>query len=65
MSVTSGYDLERIGAREKVTGATRFGADDARPGLAYAMLVTATVGKGASPPWTLPQPNEPPGSCWY
>jgi xanthine dehydrogenase YagR molybdenum-binding subunit len=24
----------------------RFGADDARPGLAHAMLVTATVGKG-------------------
>jgi xanthine dehydrogenase YagR molybdenum-binding subunit len=46
MSATIGSDLERIGARAKVTGTTRFGADDARPGLAHAMLVTATVGKG-------------------
>src|SRR5260221_14680512 len=46
MSATIGSDLERIGARAKVTGTTRFGGDDARPGLAHAMLVMATVGKG-------------------
>ena len=46
MSVTLGSDLQRVGARAKVTGSTRFGADDARPGLAYAMLVVATVGRG-------------------
>jgi xanthine dehydrogenase YagR molybdenum-binding subunit len=46
MSATIGADIQRIGAHEKVTGATRFGADDARPGLAYGVLVTATVGKG-------------------
>lgn len=46
MSATIGSDIQRFGAVAKVTGSTRFGADDARPGLAYAMLVTATVGKG-------------------
>jgi xanthine dehydrogenase YagR molybdenum-binding subunit len=46
MSVTIGSDLQRIGALSKVTGSTRFGADHARPELAYAMLVTATIGKG-------------------
>ena len=46
MSATIGSDLERIGALSKVTGSTRFGADDARPGLAYAMLLLATIGKG-------------------
>jgi xanthine dehydrogenase YagR molybdenum-binding subunit len=46
MSAKIGSDLQRIGALAKVTGSTRFGADDARPGLAYAMLVLATIGKG-------------------
>lgn len=46
MSSTIGSDLERVGARAKVTGATRFGADNARSGLAYAAFVTATIGKG-------------------
>jgi xanthine dehydrogenase molybdopterin-binding subunit B len=46
MSATIGADIQRVGAHEKVTGATRFGADDARPGLAYGVLVTVTVGKG-------------------
>ena len=46
MSTAIGSDLQRIGALEKVTGSTRFGADDARPGLAYAWLVTASIGKG-------------------
>jgi xanthine dehydrogenase YagR molybdenum-binding subunit len=46
MSTVIGSDQQRIGAVEKVTGSTRFGADDMRPGLAYAMLVTASIGKG-------------------
>lgn len=46
MSSVIGSDLERIGARENVTGSTRFGADDARPGLAYGAFVTASIGKG-------------------
>ena len=46
MSTAIGSDLQRIGALEKVTGSTRFGADDARPGLAYAWLVTASINKG-------------------
>jgi len=46
MSTVIGSDQQRIGALEKVTGSTRFGADDARPGLAYAVLVTASIGKG-------------------
>jgi xanthine dehydrogenase YagR molybdenum-binding subunit len=46
MSRTIGSDQQRIGALEKVTGSTRFTADDTRPGLAHAMLVTATIGKG-------------------
>lgn len=46
MSSVIGSDLERVGAREKVTGGTRFAADDARSGLAYAMFVTASIGRG-------------------
>jgi xanthine dehydrogenase YagR molybdenum-binding subunit len=46
MSSTIGSDQQRVGALEKVTGSTRFGADDARPGLAHAMLATASIGKG-------------------
>ncbi len=46
MSTVIGSDRQRIGAREKVTGSTRFAADDARPGMAYAMLATASIGKG-------------------
>jgi xanthine dehydrogenase YagR molybdenum-binding subunit len=46
MSSTIGSNQQRIGAVDKVTGCTRFGADHAPPGLAYAMLVTASIGKG-------------------
>ena len=46
MSIVIGSDYPRVGALEKATGSTRFGADDARPGLAYALLVTASIGKG-------------------
>ena len=46
MSTGIGSDYQRIGSLEKVTGSTRFGADDARPGLAHGVFVTATIGKG-------------------
>jgi len=46
MSGVIGSDQQRFGAPEKVTGGTRFGADDARPEMAYGMLVTASIGKG-------------------
>jgi xanthine dehydrogenase YagR molybdenum-binding subunit len=46
MSGLVGSDYQRVGATDKVTGRTHFGADDARPGLAYAMLVMASIGKG-------------------
>jgi xanthine dehydrogenase YagR molybdenum-binding subunit len=46
MRSTIGSDQQRVGALEKVTGSTRFGADDARPGMAYAILVAASIGKG-------------------
>ena len=36
----------RVDARDKVRGATRFAADDARRELAHAMLATATVSRG-------------------
>ena len=39
-------DRERIDAREKVLGATRYAADFALPGLLYAMMVPATIAKG-------------------
>ncbi|MFB4280526.1 xanthine dehydrogenase family protein molybdopterin-binding subunit [Nonomuraea sp. MTCD27] len=41
-----GDGIRRVGAREKVTGAARYGTDRTPPGLAYAMPVVATVGKG-------------------
>lgn len=37
----------RVDARDKVRGATRFAADDARRELAHAMLATATVSRAA------------------
>lgn len=38
--------IPRVGAREKVTGMARYGADRTPPGVAYAMPVVATIGKG-------------------
>src|SRR5215469_7995867 len=46
MTATIGSDVQRFGAVGKVTGSTRFGADHAGPGLAHAVVVTATIGKG-------------------
>ncbi|MEV4798459.1 xanthine dehydrogenase family protein molybdopterin-binding subunit [Nonomuraea sp. NPDC049421] len=40
------FAIPRVGAREKVTGTARFGADRTPGGCAYAMPVVATAGKG-------------------
>lgn len=39
-------DLARQDAYDKVRGATRYAADDARPGLLHAMLAVAPIGRG-------------------
>lgn len=39
-------DLARVDARDKVSGALKYAADDARPGMAHAMLAVATIGRG-------------------
>ncbi|WP_407529353.1 xanthine dehydrogenase family protein molybdopterin-binding subunit [Methylobacterium oryzisoli] len=36
----------RVDALDKVRGRTRYGADDARPGLLHAMLLPATIARG-------------------
>jgi xanthine dehydrogenase YagR molybdenum-binding subunit len=46
MSETSYPDAPRIDARDKVRGALRYAADDARPGMAHAALATATIARG-------------------
>jgi xanthine dehydrogenase YagR molybdenum-binding subunit len=38
--------VPRVDAYQKVTGAVRYGADRVPDGVAYAMLVPATIGKG-------------------
>jgi xanthine dehydrogenase YagR molybdenum-binding subunit len=37
---------ERVDARDKVRGATRYAADDARPGLLHAALVPSRIARG-------------------
>jgi xanthine dehydrogenase YagR molybdenum-binding subunit len=39
-------DVARVDARDKVRGATRYGADNNPPNLAYAMMAVATIGRG-------------------
>jgi xanthine dehydrogenase YagR molybdenum-binding subunit len=46
MSETSYPDAPRVGARDKVRGALRYAADDARPGMAHAAMATATIARG-------------------
>jgi xanthine dehydrogenase YagR molybdenum-binding subunit len=46
MSGTSYPDAPRVDARDKVRGALRYAADDARPNMAHAALATATVARG-------------------
>lgn len=47
MVVEAFSDIARIDARDKVIGRTRFGADIMLPDTLHAMLVPATVAKGA------------------
>lgn len=47
MTGTAFPDAPRVDALDKVRGVTRYGADDARPGLLHAALATATIGRGA------------------
>ena len=47
MGNTTYPDLARVDATDKVRGATRYAADDARPGLLHAVLAVATVGRGS------------------
>ncbi|WP_440412321.1 xanthine dehydrogenase family protein molybdopterin-binding subunit [Neorhizobium petrolearium] len=44
--MTIGTPLTRIDGRAKVMGAARYAAEFNRPGQLYAVIVTATVGKG-------------------
>ena len=46
MSDASFPDMPRVDARDKVRGATRYGADDARPNMVHATFAVATVGRG-------------------
>ncbi|RYH71040.1 MAG: xanthine dehydrogenase family protein molybdopterin-binding subunit [Alcaligenaceae bacterium] len=39
-------DTARVDAYDKVRGATRYGADQNLPGMAYAMLAVARIGRG-------------------
>ena len=39
--------LARVDARDKVTGALKYAADEARPDLAHAMLALSTIGAAA------------------
>lgn len=47
MGNTTYLNIARVDADEKVRGATRYGADDARPGLLHAMLAVASIGRGS------------------
>lgn len=46
MSDTAFPDTPRVDAHDKVRGAVRFAADDARPGMLHAALAVATIGRG-------------------
>jgi len=46
MSDTTYPDTPRIDARDKVLGATRYAADDARADMLHATLAIATIGRG-------------------
>ncbi|WP_043358831.1 xanthine dehydrogenase family protein molybdopterin-binding subunit [Belnapia sp. F-4-1] len=46
MSDTAYPDAPRIDAHDKVRGALRYAADEARPGMSHAALATATVARG-------------------
>jgi xanthine dehydrogenase YagR molybdenum-binding subunit len=47
MSNTAAFpNTPRVDARDKVRGATRYAADDARPEMVHAALAIATIGRG-------------------
>ncbi len=46
MSDTAFPDTPRVDARDKVRGAARYAADDARPDMIHAALAIATIGRG-------------------
>ncbi|MFL5069075.1 MAG: xanthine dehydrogenase family protein molybdopterin-binding subunit [Xanthobacteraceae bacterium] len=46
MSEAAYPDTPRVDARDKVRGATRYGADDARPDMVHGALAVATIGRG-------------------
>jgi xanthine dehydrogenase YagR molybdenum-binding subunit len=47
MSNTAAFpNTPRVDARDKVRGATRYAADDARPEMVHAALAVATIGRG-------------------
>jgi xanthine dehydrogenase YagR molybdenum-binding subunit len=46
MSNMSLPDIRRVDADDKVRGATRFAADDARPNILHGALAVAAIGKG-------------------
>lgn len=46
MSDTPFPDMPRVDAYDKVRGATRYAADDARQGMVHAALAVATIGRG-------------------
>lgn len=47
MSGTAFPDAPRADARDKVRGATRYAADDARPGMLHAVLASSTIARGS------------------
>jgi xanthine dehydrogenase YagR molybdenum-binding subunit len=46
MTDTAFPDTPRVDARDKVRGATRYGADQSQPDMVHAMLAIATIGRG-------------------
>ena len=44
--MTAARPRPRVDARDKVTGAVRYGTDRLPEGLTYAAMAVATVGKG-------------------
>ncbi len=56
-----GAPIDRVDGRQKVTGAARYAAEFAVPGLVHAVLVQSTVGAGAVSGFDLAEAQEMPG----
>lgn len=54
---------QRVDARDKVTGALRYGADRAPEGLAYATFAVAPIGKGRVVSVDTDAAHQVPGVC--